>query len=131
MTGYNWTDSTMLLNAKRMCVICDLDGTLAIFRNADGTFIRDPFDCSECENDLINVPLAMMLQIMKNADYKIVFITGRDGNAPREPFSYIGELGKKYNLAYKEMQEKYCHDLKMFKAAEKKLNLEFMKLGGF
>lgn len=53
-------------------IICDLDGTLSILNG------RNPYDASSCENDLLNGPVANVLKIAKNQNYKIILLSGRE-----------------------------------------------------
>lgn len=54
------------------CVLCDLDGSLAIMGN------RSPYDASNCDIvDSLNEPLAEILLNFHNNGYKIVFMSGR------------------------------------------------------
>lgn len=89
MSNYDWVDSSFDLNGNPSCVICDLDGTLSIFRNKDGAFIRDPFDCSSCGNDMINNPLNIILCALQASGKKIVFITGRDVKYEDETHKFL------------------------------------------
>lgn len=52
-------------------LICDLDGTLAQLNG------RNPFDASQCENDLLNEPVAHILKTYRNLGYKIFLLSGR------------------------------------------------------
>lgn len=50
------------------CIICDLDGTLALL---DG---RDPFDQARCEQDRCNEPVA---EILRTTAHAVVIVSGR------------------------------------------------------
>lgn len=55
------------------CVICDLDGTLALF----GTR-RSPFDASTCHiTDEVNKPVLDVIRLMKSVGHRIIFVSGR------------------------------------------------------
>lgn len=71
-------------------VICDLDGTLSILNG------RDPYNASTCENDLLNKPVAKVLEMANNEDYKIILLSGRE-NVYREP---TVRFLQKYNIDY-------------------------------
>src|SRR3989344_3526916 len=58
------------------CIICDLDGTLALLNG------RNPYDSSTCENDGVNHSIVFMLNTIQYAD--VVF---SEGSHPSE-FSY-------------------------------------------
>lgn len=56
------------------CVICDLDGTLALFGDR-----RSPYDASECDLvDEINPPVAETIRLFHQAGHKIIFCSGRE-----------------------------------------------------
>lgn len=69
-------------------VICDLDGTLSLFNaiNRDGsvtfehnnTHSRSPYDASKCDQDSLNDQVAIVLEAMNTAGFKIVFCSGRE-----------------------------------------------------
>ncbi len=52
------------------CVICDLDGTLALMGK------RNPFDASKCEDDLLNHSVANFVQFL-SLQYPIFYFSGR------------------------------------------------------
>lgn len=57
-----------------MAVICDLDGTLALFEGK-----RSPFDASRCdETDDLNIPVAMAVTGFAMQGVKILFVSGRE-----------------------------------------------------
>ena len=51
-------------------IICDLDGTLALLGD------RNPYDASRCADDILNVPVAMVLAAFAKQK-KILFMSGR------------------------------------------------------
>ena len=59
-------------------VICDLDGTLSLLNG------RDPYNAATCDNDLLNTPVASVLQIAKAQGYKVILLSGREDKY-REP----------------------------------------------
>ena len=56
--------------ANPHCIICDLDGTLALLNG------RNPYDASLCCNDLVNEPVAELLR--QNSNKTTFFFTGRN-----------------------------------------------------
>lgn len=54
-------------------IICDLDGTLAIF---DG--LRGPYEYEKCVNDLVNKPIRNLIQDMSTVGYEILYVSGRE-----------------------------------------------------
>jgi uncharacterized HAD superfamily protein len=62
-------------------IICDLDGTLALLGN------RSPYDASTAEEDLLNHPIANILEVyshQKEFEIAIILVTGRE-DIYREP----------------------------------------------
>ena len=55
-------------------IICDLDGTLALFGDK-----RSPYDHSKCVNDDINSPIKRLIEIYyRFMGYQIIYLTGRE-----------------------------------------------------
>jgi predicted kinase len=57
---------------REKAIICDLDGTLAIING------RDPYDASNCDNDLPNIPVVETVKAMYDAGYQVIFVSGRN-----------------------------------------------------
>jgi predicted kinase len=55
-------------------ILCDIDGTVAKMHN------RSPYDWSKVDQDHPNTPVIHTVQIFHQAGYKIIFLSGRDGN---------------------------------------------------
>lgn len=53
-------------------IICDLDGTLSLLNG------RNPFDASNCEDDLLNQPVANLLINYNKFGFKIILLSGRE-----------------------------------------------------
>ncbi len=53
-------------------IICDLDGTLALMNG------RNPFDASKCDEDLLNEPVANVLENYKKLGYQVLLVSGRE-----------------------------------------------------
>lgn len=66
------------LDGLPSAVICDLDGTLALFENH-----RGPYDASTCDQDEVNKPINNLLHIYK-WDFDIIYLSGREDKF-REP----------------------------------------------
>lgn len=64
---YTAQDSTL-----PKAVICDLDGTLSLLNG------RDPYDASSADEDLLNVPVARVLQMAKAQGYRVILLSGRE-----------------------------------------------------
>jgi predicted kinase len=54
-------------------VMCDLDGTIAIFNG------RNPYDGSKCDTDLVNEPVRWVLAMIQHlGNAKLIFMSARD-----------------------------------------------------
>jgi len=76
-------------NTKQLGIICDLDGTIALLNG------RSPYDASTCEQDLVNKPIA---KILENYPGLVVFCSGRYAKHRPETIRWID---KNLNLQVK------------------------------
>lgn len=100
-------------------IICDLDGTLSLFNaiNRDGsvnfehtnTHARSPYDASKCDQDSLNEQVAIVLEAMDKAGYKIIFCSGREDMYRDQTNTFIK---KHLNFEYKLFMRKYGDDRK-------------------
>lgn len=73
------------------CIICDLDGTLALLN-------RNPYDAKDCDiKDLPNIPVVETVNLYYKNNYSIIFCSGRED---------------KYESETKRFIEKYLPDIK-------------------
>lgn len=94
-------------------VICDLDGTLSLFNviNRDGTttiehentHARNPYDASKCDQDKLNDQVAVVLEAMDKAGFKIVFCSGREDVYKEQTHTFIK---KHFNFEYQLFMRK-------------------------
>lgn len=61
------------------CIVCDLDGTLALMKDK-----RGPFDFNKVYEDEVNAPVWECLNSMRRAGFCIVFVSGRDDSCRKE-----------------------------------------------
>jgi predicted kinase len=79
------------------CVICDLDGTLALFKFPDGTSTRSPFNASKCyDTDMLNMPVYNIITMYHNIDMPIILLSGRSSKYRNETIKFL----EKYNVEY-------------------------------
>lgn len=64
------------------CVICDLDGTLALFGDAD------PYD-RDFSKDTLNEPVARILELLPQNKISKIFLSGRNGKFQRQTQEWI------------------------------------------
>lgn len=72
------------------CIICDLDGTLAILNG------RSPYDGKACASDLLNEPVARLLRKFEE-DAQIILFSGRNGESEPETRAWLREHGIVYD----------------------------------
>lgn len=64
-----------------MALICDLDGTLALFKEKGH---RGPYDATLCADDDVNGPVQRLVQMYAYRYYHVIFLSGREDKY-REP----------------------------------------------
>ncbi len=84
------------------CIICDLDGTLAILGD------RSPFDASQCEKDLLNAPIAEILQTYRDKGDKIILLSGRMDEHRVQTLTWL----KKYNINFDMLLMRQTGDMR-------------------
>lgn len=73
-------------------IICDLDGTLALMNG------RNPFDAAQCENDLLNQPVAKVLKTFQALGHKILLLSGRKDEHKTQTINWLAKHGIGYDL---------------------------------
>ena len=103
---YTAQDSTL-----PKAVICDLDGTLSLLNG------RDPYDASLADEDLLNVPVARVLQMAKAQGYKVILLSGREQlyKEPTERFL------SKHQIAYDLLLMRTTNDYRKDNIIKKEL----------
>lgn len=69
------------------CVICDLDGTLAIH------VARGPYEEEKCETDEMDRYVCMVLEALKYAGHEIIFVSGRKEKVREQTQSWLDNHG--------------------------------------
>lgn len=90
INSYNSAADSVEQNIDRSlpwAIICDLDGTVSLFNvtRKDGSIevrhpgapVRNPYDASQADNDMVNEPVMEVLERMSNAGYQVIFCSGR------------------------------------------------------
>lgn len=76
---------------KPKAVIFDIDGTLSKMEE------RGPYQYDNVRTDSVRAPVAEVLQIYKDAGYKIIIFTGRDGICEADTKAWLQVAGIKYD----------------------------------
>lgn len=69
-------------------IMCDLDGTLALLNG------RNPYDASDCENDLPNIPVIETIKSFFLRGYHIIFCSGREDKYKEQTEKFINKYCK-------------------------------------
>ncbi|WP_337040591.1 phosphatase domain-containing protein [Emticicia sp. 17c] len=75
-------------------ILCDLDGTLAILH------ARNPYDSERCETDLLNKPVADIVQLYQKAGTKIIFVSGREEKARKQTMNWLSYNNISYDALF-------------------------------
>jgi predicted kinase len=75
-----WTADSALPPA----IICDLDGTLALFDHH-----RGPFETHKCADDKLNTVVADVITEMWTAGWEVLFVSGREGKFRRPTLQFL------------------------------------------
>ena len=81
------------MTIKPKAIICDLDGTLALLGD------RSPYDASSCEDDLLNAPIAHILEVYAHQtlhDIKLILLSGREDKYRKPTENWL----KKHNITH-------------------------------
>lgn len=84
---------------KIPAIICDLDGTLALFKMPDGSSLRNPFDAERAENDLINVAVAKAISAFELVGHKIIFLSGREDKFREPTLRFLERVANKFGIS--------------------------------
>lgn len=63
----------------KFAVICDLDGTLSLFKKDEGgPGHRGPYDATRCDEDTVNLTVLRLLNMYAGIGYQIIYLSGRE-----------------------------------------------------
>jgi len=94
-------------------IVCDLDGTISLFnsKRSDGSVdvrhskahTRSPYDASKSDEDMLNEPVALVIEAMFNAGHHIIFCSGREDTYREQTERF---LKKHLNIQYTLLMRK-------------------------
>ena len=102
---------TINTDGKIDAVICDLDGTLSLFQYTNGVMIRDSYDASKCNADIINVPVANVLRSLQN-NYSIIFVSGREDKFREQTIEFLDRVFDEYGVVYSDLYMRKTGDFR-------------------
>ncbi|MEL6989627.1 MAG: polynucleotide kinase, partial [Bacteroidota bacterium] len=73
-------------------IICDLDGTLALMNG------RDPFMAKNCDQDLLNTPVADLVKLKAKEGCKILLFSGRSEEYKAPTLEWLSRYEIPYEL---------------------------------
>lgn len=104
INSYNSAADSVEQNIDRSlpwAIICDLDGTVSLFNvtRKDGSIevrhpgapVRNPYDASQADNDMVNEPVMEVLERMSNAGYQVIFCSGREDRYRPQTESFLNK----------------------------------------
>jgi predicted kinase len=98
------------------CIICDLDGTLAILNG------RSPFNAAECDKDLLNEPIAHILATYKKLGDKIILLSGRMDEHKDQTITWL----EKYRINYDQLIMRKTGDMRKDAIVKKEIVDEYI-----
>jgi hypothetical protein len=72
-------------------ILCDIDGTLALHAN------RGPYDLEKCETDVLNSPVARVLELCRKADDYVILLSGRQSEYREHTERWLAKHGVIYD----------------------------------
>lgn len=104
----SWEDQKEL--SKRPAIICDLDGTLSIFEYTNGIQLRDCYDASTSNSDIISVPVASALKGFFYTGYEIIFVSGREDIYRKSTEEFLKRVCEEYEIEYNYLHMRKAKD---------------------
>lgn len=80
-------------------VLCDLDGTISIFRLENGFELRNCYAAETSNNDLINVAVAKAISAMELTGHKVIFLSGRESKHREPTIEFLNRVCEKFGLS--------------------------------
>lgn len=86
-------------DARKPAILCDLDGTLALFKMPDGTTLRNAFDAQKSDEDIINVAVAKTISALELVGNKLIFVSGREDKFREPTMAFLNRVADKYGIS--------------------------------
>lgn len=80
-------------------VICDLDGTISLFKLADGTELRNCYAAETSNADLINVAVAKAISAFELTGHTVIFLSGRESKYREPTLEFLNRVSEKFGLS--------------------------------
>lgn len=95
---YSFMENTYV-PSKDEAIICDLDGTISLFKMADGSELRNCYNASTCNADLINVAVAKAVSALEMTGHKVIFLSGRESKYREPTVEFLNRVSEKFGLS--------------------------------
>jgi len=97
---------------KKDCIICDLDGTLSLFKFPDGTQTRNPFVADDLlDTDSLNTILYRLLSLVsEETDVDIILVSGRSSKYRDETEEWLENYDVKHQHLFMRKEDDYRKD---------------------
>jgi predicted kinase len=95
-----WTDPCVILPDV---ILCDLDGTLAIFEYMNGIKLRSPYDASLAASDIVCRPVAEALRGFFSLGYEIIFVSGRENKFREQTEEFLKRASEDFGFSYDKL----------------------------
>ena len=69
-------------------IMCDLDGTISLLNG------RSPYKAETCNEDLVNEPVAKLVDAMYSQGYAIIFLSGREDKYRPQTLEFLDKAVK-------------------------------------
>ena len=89
-----------MTDALPQAVLCDLDGTLAHLNG------RSPYDASTCLDDLVNMPVAHIVQTYAGLGVYVILVSGREARYRKPTERWL----QKHNIPYHALHMRPTRD---------------------
>lgn len=104
-----WTDD---VEGLPKALICDLDGTLAIFEYMSGMKLRSPYDASKADCDIVCKPLAIVLESLFKSGYEIIFMSGREDKFREPTERFLENASEEFGFSYDKLYMRSSGDFR-------------------
>ena len=91
------------VEGRQDVILCDLDGTLAIFEYLNGLKIRSPYDASKAADDIVCVPVAITLRGFFELGYEIIFVSGREDKFREPTMEFLKNASEQYKFFFNKL----------------------------
>ena len=93
--------NTYFFDSSKVCIICDIDGTIAHIGNKDGKPNRTHFQMHNVhEDEFDDVVFAMVLGLKRRYDADLVFLTGRSADCFSRTIEWLDENLANFSMSY-------------------------------